>query len=147
MRKRYYAVVFLLIIGHLATELHSALYWLNPKLATTLVDDWFVSPPTDLKGLSFLWYTKMVEDSFVFVAILLAGTCQAYSRTYTTYMEWQRYSFRLYVIWCIYFGYHIFDFVMFFYNYKTSYWLYMVALVLVTGLTLFVAFFRHKRTP
>lgn len=146
MRKRYYLIVILLIIGHVLTELHTALYWLHPEFEFFDVSNWFIRPPKDISTLNILWYSKMIEDSFVLMAILLAGACQGYSRTYTTYMEWQRYSFRLYVIWCIYFGYHVFDSFMFFYNYKTSYLLYISILIITTVLVLFVAFFRHKRS-
>lgn len=147
MRKRYYVIVLLLIIGHVLTEMHTALYWLHPEFEFFDVSSWFICPPKYVTNLNILWYSKMLEDSLVLVALLLAGAAQGYSRMYTTYMEWQRYSFRIYVIWCIYFGYHCFDMAMFFYNYKTSYWLYIIVLSVVTFMALFVAFFRHRRNP
>ena len=120
MRKRYIAIVALLVIGHLLTELHTLIMWWEPASKTYWVDDWFLKPEFTVEHLSILWYAKMIEDSFLLVVLLFAGACQAYSHNYKTYLEWQRYSMRLYVIWLIYFGYHCFDMCSFLYNYKTS---------------------------
>lgn len=145
MKNRYYTIVALLIVGHLLTELHSFIYWLDPKSQYYFVDDWFLKSGFKVKKLNILWYLKMTEDILLVGSILFAGACQAFSRDYKTYLEWQRYSFRLYVIWCIYFAYHIFDFLMLFYNYKTSYGLYLIALSLSTLSASFVGFYKKDR--
>lgn len=145
MKKRYYTIVALLIVGHLLTELHSFIYWIANDSQYEYVDNWFLKPGFKVDKLNVLWYFKMVEDTLLLGGVLFAGACQAFSRNYKTYLEWQRYSFRLYVIWCIYFAYHIFDFIMFFYNYKTSYWLYLVVLLLCTISASFVGFYKKDK--
>lgn len=145
MKSRYIAIVILLIIGHLLTELHTIIMWAYPKSVTYYVGDWFLKPGFCIDDLSILWYSKMVEDSFVLVVILFAGACQSYSRNYTTYLEWQKYSMRLYIIWCIYFFYHVFDMISFLYNYKTSYMSYIVAMTICTVSAFFVGFYKVRK--
>lgn len=145
MKNRYMIIVILLIVGHLVTEMHTLIMWAYPESVTYYVGDWFLKPGFKIDELSVLWYTKMMEDSFVLVAILFAGACQSYSRDYTTYLEWQRYSMRLYVIWCIYFFYHLFDTLSFLYNYKMSYVLYVIILGVCTVSASFVGFYKVKK--
>jgi len=145
MKIRYYLIVLLLVGGHLISEFHSVLYWVCPRLEFFMVEDWFIDGKTKVSNMNALWYSKMVEDMLLLCALVCAGASQAYSRNYATYLAWQRYSFRLYTLWVIYFFYHVFDMVMFFYNYKTSYVLYMIILVIVTCLSLFVAFYRPNK--
>jgi len=109
-----------------------------------MVGDWFLKPGFSVSNLSILWYVKMVEDSLLLVVLLFAGACQSYSRNYKTYLEWQRYSMRLYIIWGVYFVYHCFDMISFLYNYKTGYVSYIIALSLCSIVALFVGFYRVK---
>lgn len=139
MKRKYYAIVALLVGSHLLTELHTFLMWINPQTATMYVDKWFIQPGFTVERLSILWYFKMIEDTLLVASILFSGACQSYANNYETYLQWQRYSFRLYIIWLIYFAYHIFDLIMFMYNYKTTYWLYIVVLSFSTSSALFVA--------
>lgn len=144
MRTHYIIIVALLIAGHLFTELHTVIMWLQPKSVTYWVDDWFIKPGFKIDHLNVLWYSKMIEDSLLLVALLFAGSCQSYTINYQSYLQWQRYSMRLYVIWIIYFGYHCFDMLSFLYNYKTSYTLYMIALGFSTIAAIFVGFYKAK---
>ena len=144
MRTRYIVIVALLIVGHLFTEMHTIVMWLDPESITYWVDDWFIKPEFKVEHLSVLWFSKMLEDSFLLVVLLFAGACQAYSHNYKTYLEWQRYSLRLYVIWMIYFAYHCFDTISFLYNYKTSYVAYAIALGGCTLAASFVGFYKVK---
>lgn len=144
MKSRYIAIVILLILGHILTEFHTIIMWMNPKSVTYMVGDWFLKPGFNVPDLSILWYVKMVEDSLLLVILLFAGACQAFARNYKTYLEWQRYSIRLYIIWCIYFIYHCFDMASFLYNYKTSYTLYIIVLSVCSVAALFVGFYRVK---
>jgi len=145
MKSRYASIVILLVVGHLLTESHTFIYWAWPESKDYYVDDWFLQTSFKAEQLSILWYSKMLEDSLVLMAILFAGACQAHSRNYATYLEWQRYSMRLYVIWYIYFMYHVFDTVSFMYNYKTSYWMYIVVLGLCSISAAFVGFYKVKK--
>jgi hypothetical protein len=146
VKNRYITIVILLVLGHIFTELHTIIMWVNPKSVTYMVGDWFLKPMFSVPDLNILWYTKMVEDSFLLMVLLFAGACQSYTRNYKTYLEWQRFSMRLYVVWLLYFLYHCFDMVSFLYNYKTSYISYVVALCLVTAIALFVGFYKIKFT-
>lgn len=144
MRNRYYTIVTLLILGHILTELHTFILWIDPSSEKFYVGNWFIKPNFTVDNLNVLWYSKMVEDSLVLMAILFAAACQSYSRNYNTYLEWQRYSLRLYTIWCIYFLYHVFDTISFLYNYKTSYVAYIVALTITSTSAAFVGFYKVK---
>lgn len=145
MRNRYYAIVTLLIVGHLFTEVHTFIRWVKPETVTVYVDNWFIKPKFTVFELTILWYSKIIEDCLLVMALLVAGACQAFSRNYNSYLEWQRYSFRLYILWCIYFLYHIFDTLSFFYNYKSSHLLYVIVLILATGMAAFVGFYKIKK--
>lgn len=144
MKNRYISIVILLVLGHVLTESHTFIYWIWPESKDYYVDDWFLKPSFKVDQISILWYSKMVEDSLLLVVLLFAGACQAYARNYKTYLEWQRYSLRLYIIWAIYSMYHLFDFCSFLYNYKTSYYMYATVLGLCTCTSLFIGFFRVK---
>lgn len=144
MKHRYYAIVALLIASHALTELHTIVMWLYPKSVDYYVGDWFLKPGFSVEHLNILWYFKMTEDSLLLVSILFAAACQAFTQNYESYLQWQRYSFRLYLIWIIYFTYHAFDLVMFLYNYKTTYWLYVGVLTLATASAAAIGF-SHKK--
>jgi hypothetical protein len=144
MRTRYIAIVALLIVGHLFTELHTIIMWVEPASVKYWVGDWFIKPKFEVKDLNILWFSKMVEDSFLYVVLLFAGACQAYSHNYKTYLGWQRYSMRLYIIWGIYFLYHCFDMLQFLYDYKTNYSLYAIMISMCTIAALFVGFYKVK---
>jgi len=145
MKARYNAIIILVVAGHIFTELHTLLYWVNPDTAKCYVNELFIKPGFKVEGLNVLWFMKMLEDALFITGILAAGAIQAYSRNYQQYLEWQRYSFRLYTIWCIYFVYHFFDTFMLFYDYKTSYIAYVIVLSVVSIVALFVGFYRIKR--
>lgn len=145
MKNRYISIVILLVLGHVLTESHTFIYWIWPESKDYYVDDWFIKPSFKVDQISILWYSKMMEDSFVLMAVLFAGACQSHTRNYNTYLEWQRYSLRLYIIWCIYFFYHVFDTVSFLYNYKTSYVAYIIVLGLCTLSASFVGFYKVKK--
>lgn len=140
MKNRYYLIVALLIGGHLLTELHTFIYWLWPDSEYYFVDHWFIKKGFTVTNVNILWYSKMIEDLLLGAALLIAGASQAFTINYASYLQWQRYSMRLYVIWCIYFVYHIFDLISFLYNYKTTYWLYVMMLIICSVAALFAAF-------
>lgn len=144
MKKRYYIIVTLLVASHLLTELHTLIMWAAPQTVDAYVDNWFMKPGFVVDHLSVLWYFKIMEDSLLVASIIFSAACQSYCMKYETYLQWQRYSFRLYVIWLIYFSYHLFDIIMFMYNYKTSYWLYILMLSFSTASALFVGFSSKK---
>jgi len=144
MKKRYYTIIVLLIGAHLLTELHTLIMWASPKSVNYIVSGWFIKPGFSVPDLNILWYFKMIEDGMLLTSILYAGACQAYSINYENYLQWQRYSFRLYLVWLIYFAYHVFDLSMFIYNYKTSYILYMCVLTVSTISAMLIGFSNKK---
>jgi hypothetical protein len=144
MKSRYIAIVLLIVISHILSEAHTFIMWAYPKSITYYVGDWFIKPGFKIDNLSILWYSKMIEDSLIPVALFFAGACQSYSHNYKTYLEWRRYSTRLYVLWLIWFAYHCFDLCSFMYNYKSSYVAYVTVLFICTILSLFVGFYKIK---
>lgn len=145
MKSRYISIVILLVLGHVLTESHTFIYWIWPESKEYYVDDWFIKPSFRVDQISILWYSKMVEDSFMLIALVFAGACQAYARNYKTYLEWQRFSIRLYLIWCIYFAYHVFDMWSFLYNYKTANGVYVAVLCLCTITAIFIGFYKPSK--
>jgi hypothetical protein len=144
MKSRYITIVLLIVISHILSEAHSFIYWIWPLSKGLFVDDWFLKSNFRVDHISILWYSKMIEDSLLPVALFFAGACQAHSHNYKTYLEWKRYSSRLYVLWIIWFAYHCFDTVSFLYNYKSSSVVYISVLGVCTALSLFVGFYRIK---
>jgi len=130
--------------SHLLAELHTFIKWIKPESVKIYVGNWFVQANFRVDDLNILWYFKMVEDSFLLIAVFFAGASQAFSKNYQSFLLWQRYSTRLYAIWVIYFCYHFFDLTMFIYNYKTSYVLYVFVVCLVTISTGIIAFVSKK---
>lgn len=144
MKNRYIAIVLLIVISHIFSEAHAFIMWVYPCSVDYYVGDWFLKPGFKVDHLSILWYSKMIEDSLMPVALFFAGACQAHSHNYKTYLEWKRYSTRLYVLWLLWFVYHCFDTVSFMYNYKSSYVVYVSVLGVCTALSLFVGFYKIK---
>lgn len=142
MKSRYIAIVLLIVISHILSEAHTFIMWVYPKSIVYYVGDWFIKPRFKVPDLSILWYCKMIEDSLMPVALFFAGACQAHSHNYKTYLEWKRYSTRLYILWLIWFSYHCFDMCSFMYNYKSSYVTYFTVLFICTVLSLFVGFYK-----
>ena len=145
MRTRYYTIVVLLIASHVLTELHTLIFWIDPHSQFDYVDNWFIKSGFKVEHLNVLWYLKMIEDMLLLTAVLFAAATQSYSINYNKYLQWQRYSLRLYIIWCIYFAYHCFDLLAFFYNYKTTYWLYVLVLSIATISSSVIAFYRVRK--
>lgn len=102
----------MLIVVHLLTELHSIIYAVDPKAASSEVD-LFLSSQFRFK-LSVQWYFKMMFDDLLIVIL-----CFLLANAY------KNYSFVLHLIAIIYAFYHIIDLLLFFWNYKRTvavYW-------------------------
>lgn len=95
---------FMLIGAMLLTEVHSLLYKLNPALADKQMN-LFIKKHSF--PISIEWYVKMTFDSLYIIVLSFVGAKASY-----------RYSFKLYLIFCICFLYGCFDLFMFWYNYK-----------------------------
>lgn len=120
MKRTMTICAWLLIVGHLLTEVHSIMYLVDPKTSEKEVD-WFWSP-TFRMNLSLLWYVKMAADNVLLIATfyVMSVIASFFSRT-------------LFLISCVFFAYHVLDAFMFFWNFKRTEWVYWVLLAAVTA--------------
>lgn len=125
MKKLIIWMAIALIVGHILTEAHSLLRLIWPE-STNLDVRWFWSN-VDFK-INILWWLKIAFDGLFQCVIffVMAQIARLYSR-------------KLFLIACIYFSYHFFDLVLFFYDYCQTVWLYWSLLFLTTALSIVVA--------
>jgi len=117
----------LLIVGHLFTELHSVVLFIDPNIKQVSVDLFLCN---NFKfDLSLLWYIKMVGDDLLWCSTYYVMAKIAY-----------KYSFTLFLVAGIYFIYHLIDSFLFLYNYKQTYWVYWSLLIVSVISILFIAF-------
>jgi hypothetical protein len=116
MRKQIIIIGIGLILFHSLTELHSLITVLNKQVSGLSVD-LFLSPAYKML-LQFCWYLKMNFDSLLVIA------------TYY-FFAWvaSKYSRRLFYIASVWFLYHVLDLYMFWWNYKSTYWVYWCLLI------------------
>lgn len=115
----------LLIIGHLLTEVSSILYDIWPKWSDTEVY-WFLSPWYHMK-MERKWYIKMAADDMLWVI-----TFYCFAKIAKQYSEY------LFLAVFILFCYHLVDLLFFWWNFKTSHYVYWdmlgTSLVLIKGI-------------
>lgn len=97
-----------LVISLVLTEAHSVLRLINSQLAGESVD-LFISPGYQMK-LPVQWYLKMTFDDLLLAVVCFVSAVAVY-----------KYSYRLFLLFCIVFGYKVFDMILFWWNYKSSY--------------------------
>lgn len=119
MKKVAIIVSVLLIVGHLLTEIPSIISRANKEWWQAMQKKVDLFYAYDME-MELFWYFKMSADDFLFSVTFFS-------------MAWvsKRYSFRLFLIFGVFFLYHFFDGLMFWYNYKTSHWLYWTFLAAV----------------
>lgn len=131
MRRFVIWICVLLIVAHALTELATILTEIWPKQMNEHVD-YFMN--YDMKIYRY-WYFKMAADDFLFISFSFVGAAISY-----------KYSFRLFLIMCCFFVYHVIDAVMFWYNYRTSYIIYwsLLSAVIISVLLLALPVERWK---
>lgn len=112
MKRLIIGLSLLLIFGHCITELASILNNIWPDVMNKKVY-WFFEDKKDLQPMELYWYIKSTTDDLLWCITFFVLTKIAY-----------QYSFKLFIVGSIFFLYHFIDAVMFWVNYKTSYWLY-----------------------
>jgi hypothetical protein len=130
MKRLTIILCVLLIVGHLLTELGSVLYLINRPKSWRI--DPFLSPWYEFpggQGIDVYWWIKWVTDDLLWCITFFTLAKVSY-----------QFSFRLFLVACIFFLYHVIDSFMLWWNYKTSYWLYwvMIAAVILTIISLFM---------
>lgn len=115
MNKLTTTVAVLLIVFLVLTELHSIVDALFPAEAQKKYD-LFLSPSFHMK-LSVQWYLKFVFDDLFLIVFAFVGAKVAY-----------RYSYKLFLVMWVIFGYFVFDLASFFWNYKSSFRAYWAVL-------------------
>lgn len=117
--------IALLIIGHLLTEVSSLLYDIWPEWSDTEVYG-FVSPWYHMK-MERKWYIKMAADDLLWVIVFYCFGKIA-----------KQYSEYLFLAVFILFCYHVVDLLFFWWNFKTSHYVYWdmlgTALILIKGI-------------
>jgi len=124
MRRFTIILCVLLIAGHLLTEAWAGVYWLYDGELKYIEPFW--SPYYDFPepigqkqpGIDIYWYIKDLTVDFLWCLTFFVLAAVA-----------RKYSFRLFLIGCIWFAYHAFDMGMYLWNFKTSYWLYLIIYV------------------
>lgn len=125
MRKLTIFLCILLIAGHLLTETGTVAWLLDRSNYKLSHIHPFLSPYYtwyDPKGIDFYWWLKYVTTDLLFCIVFFVLAKVA-----------AQYSFKLFLIGLIWFLYHVFDFVMLLWNFKTSYWLYAVTYVAISA--------------
>ena len=122
MRKQVIIINVILLIFHFLTESHSLISTISKDFGDQRFDLFFAA---DYKmQLPFKWYLKMNFDSLlVLVIVYLWGRTAAY------------YSRRLMYTLGIWVLYHTIDLWMFWYNYKSSWWVYWSMLIFTIPIT------------
>lgn len=127
------------MLGHLSTELASGMEYLYEGKI------FYVSPffdPTykfpEAKGtpegtINLYWYIKYLTDDFLWCVTFFVMAQIA-----------KMYSFRIFLVACIFFVYHIFDLVMCVWNFKSYHWLY-AGVYVAAGFSIIALFIPEKR--
>lgn len=133
MKKRIRSLGLLLIVSLVLTELHSIVSFINQPLAYTEMDLFF-NPSFHYK-LMFEWYIKTTFDDMFFISFsfVAAKVCV-------------QYSYKLFLICWIVFGYWCIDLILFWWNYKLGYFqFYVLITAMILGLS-FLIYADEKRT-
>lgn len=121
-------------VGHLLTE-GGTFSWVTSGKQPVYVQP-FLSPSYkwyDPNGIDLHWFIKYVTTDLLFCMTFFVLAKIAY-----------RFSFRLFLIGITWFLYHCFDLFMLWWNFKTSYWLYLITYVAITA-TIVSLFVPEKR--
>lgn len=115
----------LLIFGHLLTEASTVLEYFYPVVADTKINPWFNGDYVfynDPEGIPLKWFIKYLTDDLLWVIVFFCFSVIGY-----------QYSYRMFLVGCVFVVYHLFDTFMLFYNYKTSkglHWALIAAVVI-----------------
>jgi len=110
-------------------EIPTALGLVFPQMAYIKINPWLDRSYVfygDKDGIYMLWFLKALFNELTDVATFFVIAKVAY-----------QFSYRLFLIAWIFFGYQVFDAVMLWVNYKTSYWMYWVLnAVIIAGVVI-----------
>lgn len=133
MNKLVNLIAVLLIVFLILTELHSIVDAIWPEFAQRK-HDLFLSPSFHMQ-LSVQWYLKFAFDDLFLIVLAFVGAKVA-----------ARYSYRLFLVMWVIFGYFVFDLISFFWNYKSSFRAYWAVLAFaVIGIILLI--WPRKKKP
>jgi hypothetical protein len=105
MKRRIIILGILIIVAFSLSEAHSILREINQKLAYTEMD-LFIKKDFHY-SIILEWYIKTTFDDFLFISAMFAAAHACY-----------QYSYKLFLIFCVLFGYGCMDLFLFWYNYK-----------------------------
>lgn len=104
--------IVLLIIGHIATFIAAIVYKIWPQWSLEK-SDWFLSPWFKME-MGHEWYLKLTGDYLlnVITYYLLAKIAAKFSES-------------LFLIAVIFFGYHVIDLIMFYWDFNGGFYMYL----------------------
>lgn len=124
------AMCALLIFGHLLTEASTLLEYFFPDVANQKVNPWLDKSYVfygDKEGIPLKWFIKYLTDDVLWVIVFFCLSVIGY-----------QYSYRMFLVGCVFFVYHLFDTFMLLYNYKTFKWLHWAWIIAVIVSIIFV---------
>lgn len=116
MKKFTKVIALALILAHAGTESYMII-WKIWEESANIKALWFIDNSSVPDGLSVLWYIKYMSDDILWVTTYMCFARVAY-----------QYSLKIFLIVSIFVLYHLLDTIMFFVNFKSSHWLYIVLL-------------------
>lgn len=129
-------IAILLIFGHFQTSIAARAAKIWPELKTTNIKP-FIRKSYEFpikEGINVLWWIKYCCEDFLWIITMFCFAKVSYIV-----------SFRLFLVCCVFFIYHLVDGFMLWYDYKTSsglYWLLDIACFL----SVLLLFFPDKKT-
>lgn len=124
MKRKLIWVAIVLIFSHLLLELSWIIEKLKPELTTVYIKpvvssnfhpEWYVKG-----GMNYLWWVKYNCDDIVWCITFATMARIAYS-----------FSFRLFMIVVMFLIYHVADFIMLWWDFKSSHWMYIVLNIII----------------
>jgi hypothetical protein len=109
-------IAILLIVGHFQTSISARIVKIWPELSTKYIKP-VINPP---KGKSFDWYR---QSGGINILWWLKYNCEEFLWVIVFYcfaMIARLVSFRVFMICCVFFIYHLIDWFCLWYDYKTS---------------------------
>lgn len=147
IKRRFYLLAIMMVVAHLLTELHSVIFHFWPTTQKYYLGHIFINRDVYVPQLSVLWFIKMLTDTLLSALLCFTGAIQSLFLNYSEYLQWMRYSLRLFLIWSVYVIYHFIDLFLLVYDYRSDYKLYWcIGIINALVVILICLPFRHDRS-
>lgn len=124
MKWKLILIASVLLLSHLLLELSWLMEFFYPELRTIYIKPvvsssfhpkWYIE-----NGINYLWWVKYNCDDIVWCISFLTMAVIAY-----------QFNFRLFCIVFMFFLYHSADYLLLWWDYNTSHWIYVVGLIMI----------------